>query len=149
MKFYQLLALTFLAVGCGKSSDAPLHGTVKGTSFTVTGVRSTRIDSYVVLTLLNAPATCATPETQNDGLIRVDVSVPKAMLAPGTYPIGTDVKVGVTKLSGATGMQKFDGVSLAEGTVNLSRVGDQVEGSLSGSANDVSLSGTFTVPLCP
>lgn len=142
------IIVILVAVACGRA-DGPLSGNVRGASFFITGARSARVDSYTVLTLVNTPASCTSPEATANGLIRVDMSVPTDTLAPGTFPINDKVKVGVTSLAQTNGEPSFTGVALSSGTVTLDRVAPQVEGALSGSGSGVSLSGRFAVPLCP
>jgi hypothetical protein len=154
MRLAQLFALVMGAgAGCGKAADGPggpVAGTVVGSDFDVVGTRSQHVDSYTVLTLTNTPATCGMHEVPNNGVIVLAISVPNGMLVPGTYPVGRDVKLGVTKIiEPVPGNLSFDAISLSSGTVTLVNVGPQIEGKLSTTDGDVSLSGSFAVPLCP
>lgn len=156
MRRIHLLAIA-IAVGslsCGRSSEStssPLSGTVAGSSFSLAGARTSSVDGNVVLTLVNVPASCQAPLAPSDGQISIDITLPKSMLAAGSYSIGSaGVTAGVTKMtkSGSSPIA-FEAIGLTSGTVNVQKVDKEVTGSLSASDDRVSLSGVFNAPVCP
>lgn len=148
-----VIALAVFAAHCGQSSDSnrPLAGTVGGSAFSVVGSRTTNADGNVVLTFVNVPASCQAAVVPSDGQIIVEVTLPKTMLAAGSYSIGRDgVMMGVTKMtkSGAAPLT-FEAVGLTSGTLNVQKVDGEVTGSLSASNDRISLAGSFHAPVCP
>lgn len=149
-----VIVIAVATLSCGRSSEStssPLSGTVSGSSFALAGARTTTVDGNVVLTLVNVPANCQSPVAPTDGQISIDITLPKAMLAAGSYTIGGGgVTAGVTKMtkSGSSPVT-FDAIGLTNGTVNVQKVDKEVSGTLSASNERVSLNGLFNAPVCP
>ena len=124
-----------------------LSGTVDGRSFTMTGQRSTRADTIMVVTLINEPASC--PEnTPVDGQLRVDISIPDGV-EPGHYNLRSSViKVASTAIVVKDGRPSFSAVSIGDGDIWLDNVGDATAGALKAETAGTSIRGEFTASPC-
>jgi hypothetical protein len=149
VKSLTMVGTVFAFTACANSPAPPLAGNIHGMSFNITGARTSNIDSNLVITLVNVSASCESPESPTDGQVSVDITIPRAALAPGTYQLGNGITVGVTKIAKPNGgPATFDAVVLSSATIVVQSVGTTIQGSLSGSANGVSVDGTFTAPMC-
>lgn len=148
MRHLGLCILLTTALGCGgdkkPENTAKLSGSVRGTPFSVNGARTTRVDSTIVLELVNVPASCGAAVTPTDGQINVQVGIPSKILAPGTYGIDDGINVGVTKVFS----DNFDAVGISRATVVVEKIGATIRGTLTATADGVALEGAFDVPFC-
>lgn len=154
MLFKRLVTIGTLGVltvaSCGKDSSGPLSGSIQGSPFKLVGARTNTVDGNTVITLVNVPAGCTSAVTPTDGLITIEVAIPAAMLAPGTYSIGGSITGGVTKSTiPQGGSLKFSGTAFSSGSLVIQTVDGVIRGSLSVTGEGVSLDGSFNVPRCP
>ena len=135
-----LLAVVALS-GCIET-DSDITGTIQGTSFEVlSGSAESVGDSFIITLADTAEFSCssvAAPPANYLQVVIAEISEPKTYQAADTVSFNV-VEDEVGRVSEATG-----------GTVVIDSVNDtSIEGSIDASSSDSSISGNFTVEICP
>lgn len=156
-------AAMFLNIGCNSGAsipNKPVSGTIEGSPFSVAG--STGVWSpdrlRLSVSLDDYAATCGDTSHIGKPYTEVVVSLPAKKLANGTYEVApaltTDspnVGVGVSQHTlDNTGKIQSTARMMGSGTVQITSVSNtSVSGGLSVTMDGITVSGTFTAPICP
>ncbi len=150
-------------LNCGNNPNIPnkpASGSIQGSPFTVQGMIGEWSPDRLRLSISldDFASTCGDTSHIGKPYTEVVVSLPAKKLATGTYEVGpaltTDspnVAVGVSQHTlDSTGQIQSTARMMGSGAVQITSVSKtSVSGGLSVSMDGITVSGTFTAPICP